>query len=118
MARIDVCFAGTHLRNISSRPLVSRGVGGSARIRFRASRPLQLCQPGQLTGRELEERLHPVVDIRALGRGRPFLPGDQLRNVGLADLCGDGQVSLLGSHCLEPMAEEQRKTHERTSMIN
>ena len=77
---------------------------------------LEIREGGQLPGRQLEERFHPAVDVGALGGGGRLLPRHQLGNVRLGHLSGRRQVPLLGAQLFEPMADDDWKVQDHSSV--
>ena len=61
--------------------------------------------------RQLQEAVHPVVDFGALGIGRRFLAGEQLRDVRLRDAGRAGQIALVQAQLVEPLSDHQGDVH-------
>jgi hypothetical protein len=84
---------------------------------------LQLCQPCQLAAGEPEKSAHLVVDIRPIRRRGQLFARQQLRDIGLGDLGGRGQVLLLETELLESLLDDETHVHRllpsnRLQLIN
>src|SRR5207253_6989882 len=72
---------------------------------------LELSQLRKLAARQLEKRAHLVVDVCSIGCGGQFLPGQQLRDVGLGDFGGGRQILLLEPQSCQPFPDDQADIH-------
>ncbi|PYO92141.1 MAG: hypothetical protein DMD62_13990 [Gemmatimonadetes bacterium] len=65
----------------------------------------------ELARRELQEPVHPVVDVGALGGGRRFLARENLGDVGLRDARRARQIALIELQLLEALPDHQGDIH-------
>ena len=65
----------------------------------------------QLALGQLEEAVHAVVDVGALGGGRRLLAREDLGHIGLGNTRGAGEVPLVQVQLVQPLPYHQGDIH-------
>jgi hypothetical protein len=74
---------------------------------------LEVCQPSELTRRELQKGFHVVINIGAIRRRGRFFPRQQLRNVGFRHGGGTRQIALLIPQVGQALPNHEGHIHRR-----
>ena len=75
---------------------------------------LERHEPPQLLPRQPEHLAHLVVEVGSIGERGDLLSPQKLRDVGLGDLEGIGQISLVETELFQAFSDDQSEIHEVT----
>ena len=78
----------------------------------------QLRHLRELAVRQLEEPIHAIVDVGAIGRGGRLFSGEQLRDVRLRHVGGAREIALLEAQLQKSLPDHQCHVHGPFLVIN